>query len=168
MISDDQIEIINLFDILIKDMYNILVKILHEDLPKAKIDVVKKMKKMKMIKNKMQLEQQVYSKKKPLISNEALNSINIPKKDFEELKNKVKNMSQDLEKIKKSNDDLSEKFENLSKELGVENADFEEKLSKVNKKNEGKIADLEKEIDNIKINSINHFAFSRKLLIIFH
>ena len=59
-------------------------------------------------------------------------------------------MSQDLEKIKKSNADLWEQFENLSKELGVENADFEEKLSKVNKKNEGKIADLQKEIDYIK------------------
>ena len=39
MISDDQIEIINLFDILIKDMYNILVKILPEDLPKAKTEI---------------------------------------------------------------------------------------------------------------------------------
>ena len=85
------------------------------------------------------------TKNETLISNEALNSINIPKKDFEELKNKINNMSQDLEKIKKSNADLSVKFENLTKEFGVENAD------------------LEKEIDNIKKNNKILFDNQKKL-----
>ena len=85
------------------------------------------------------------TKNETLISNEALNSIKIPKKDFEELKNKIKNMSQDLEKIKKSNADLSVKFENLTKEFGVENAD------------------LEKEIDNIKKNNKILFDNQKKL-----
>ena len=73
------------------------------------------------------------TKNETLISNEALNSIKIPKKDFEELKNKIKNMSQDLEKIKKSNADLSVKFENLTKEFGVENADLEKEIDNIKK-----------------------------------
>ena len=75
---------------------------------------------------------------KPQISNEAIESINTSKKDFEEIIKQVKKISEDLEKSKKKNIDLEEKL----LEYGDKNANLEEKYSK-----------LTKEIDTIKKNN---------------
>ena len=54
---------------------------------------------------------------KPQISNEAIESINISKKDFEDLVQQIKKISKDLEQSKKKNIDLEEKYSKLSKEI---------------------------------------------------
>ena len=85
---------------------------------------------------------------KPQIPNEAIESINISKKNFEALVKQIKKISEDLEKSKKKNIDLEGKL----LEYGDKNSNLEEKYS-----------ELTKEIDTIKKNNKILMDNQRKL-----